>query len=101
MPGASLATPMVLCPGDGAMPGMAMPFGAAHHRGQAPHDALDHQCAFAGLTTTAVTPDLTTPMLAPFGPAIASPDPNRPVAVPGRGLAAPPPPSHAPPAFRA
>ncbi|WP_010219298.1 hypothetical protein [Sphingomonas sp. PAMC 26621] len=100
MPGTSLAQPIVLCDGQGVMPGMttAMSGGGHHHPGKAPsHGTTDHECPFAGLAATPTTPD----------PPTVAADPVVAVAVayigrsiftaPGRGLAAPPPPSHAPP----
>lgn len=111
MPGTSLAAPIVLCPDQGPMPAMAMggatggAAGRAAHGGHgapgAPHDAADHPCAFAGLGLASLAEPFAAPVvaLAPAAPATAA----RPAAatVPGRGLAAPPPPSHAPPASRA
>ncbi len=103
MTGADGATRLVLCPGSGsvggtAMPGMAMAETSPdkHHDPAAP--AADHDCPF-GVTALAV--DLAVPLIAPLGVGVAAetvPAPS-PALLPGRGLAAPPPPSTGPPAL--
>ena len=98
MTGADGATRLVLCPGnDAAMTGMAMAATSPdrHHDPAAP--AADHDCPF-GVAALAI--DLAVPLAAPLGVGIATATvPVRsPALLPGRGLAAPPPPSTGPPA---
>lgn len=100
MPGTSLAQPIVLCPDQGPMPMMAMMDHAGHHHPMAPHDKAGHPCAFAGVGAAVLAPYLDGPRLAALPPERAAPSSDRRVIAPGRGMAAPPPPSHAPPAFR-
>lgn len=99
MAGTSLAAPIVICPDQG--PTMRMEHGGHHAPDEAPPPNSEQPCPFAGLAAVPVLPDLRSPILAasPIGsdPAIT---PIYAVA-PGRGMAAPPPPSHAPPVFRA
>lgn len=99
MPGSGLAQPMVLC--SGQMPaGMAMAASDHHRPDKAPHGGADHPCPFAVSAATPLLPDgpLAGPAASPGAvPAFAAPTP---MVAPGRGMAAPPPPSHAPPAFR-
>lgn len=71
--------------------------GALHHKAPAKGQASDHACTFAGVGVASAPPlaplPLPVPITAGAGPvAIAE-------AVPGRGLAAPPPPATGPPAF--
>lgn len=107
MPGTSLAQPLVLCPGQAPMPmtsGMAMAsmgHGSHHDSDGHSHDGNDHPCTFAGLGATALAADLHGPLLSPV-PAVRAPALAALYAVAsGRGMAAPPPPSHAPPRNRA
>lgn len=104
MPGSSLAQPIMLCSGQGPMPAMAMP-GMAHdggHRpGDMPHGNGDHPCPFAGLGATPLAPHLAATDLGPALTEIAPPVARLAGAAPGRGMAAPPPPSHAPPVIHA
>lgn len=99
MPGSRLAQAMVLC--SGQMPaGMAMDAGDHRRPDKVPHGGADHPCPFAVSAATPLVPDV--PLAGPVSPPIAllsfaAPAPS---IAPGRGMAAPPPPSHAPPAFR-
>lgn len=102
MPGTSWARPIMLCSGQGPMP-MAMAMDQTDHRSpsKAPHDKADHDCAFAGIGAAALAPALDGPMLAAvIADRAPAADARRGIA-PGRGMAAPPPPSHAPPLLRA
>ena len=95
MVGSSLAAPIVICTGQG--PAMAMMDGGGHHRHQdVPHQGGDHVCPFAGHGATPLTPNFGVPIVAVQPVAVAVLDTYATVA-PGRGMAAPPPPSHAPP----
>lgn len=102
MPGVSLAQPLVLCP-DGdtghAMSEMHMAQGSREHHQQPA--APDHPCVFAGLgaPTLPVLLDPPSPPPAPAGDDLVSNQAR--ILAPGRGLAAPPPPSHAPPTLLA
>lgn len=109
---ASGAPALVLCPGqnDMAMSMAGMPHAAVHMMPDgsmmAGHDAGQHHgdsdtdrpCAFAAVGLAVDVP-IPAPLLAPAPPpafsALQSPVPSDP----GRGLAAPPPPSTGPPAF--
>jgi hypothetical protein len=93
---------IVPCSGTGPM--IARPSPMAHampgmHHEDAGHGttAVDHPCAFAG-----VTPGVDSPALAIAPPPAftrAVPSPTRTLVSVGRGLAAPPPPQTGPPAF--
>ena len=98
MPGSSLATPIVICTGQG--PAMTMEGGGHHRHHDMPQQGSDHACPFAGHGATPLTPDLGAPIAAAQPVAVALID-AYPTIAPGRGMAAPPPPSHAPPALRA
>ena len=91
MPGAGGS--LVICPGSGPM---AM---SAHHGGSehSPTGSGDHPCPFAAIAAPAdIRAPESVPLLAPRIVATALPARDH-EAVPGRGLAAPPPPSQAPP----
>ena len=93
---ASMAAPAVgMTQHDGAMAGMA------HHDGEEQPGKGGQPCPFATLGSTPLAPNLGAfDLAAVFTP--AQPLTPRPLSVaPGRGMAAPPPPSHAPPAHRA
>lgn len=105
MPGTSLSQPIMLCPDQGTMPIMAMDQVGDHigHRDPAKshHGDGEHPCPFAGVAAAATVADIVTPVLTPaFDSSLQLTAAPRAV-VPGRGLAAPPPPSHAPPHTRA
>jgi len=100
MPGTSLSIPIVLCTGQG--PAMTILWQAGHDRpSDAPHQDGDHTCPFAGHGAVPLAPasDVFNIAMAPVPQDI--PSARIPAIAPGRGMAAPPPPSHAPPAFRA
>lgn len=100
MPGDSLARPLILCPGQGSLSAMHMVHGRKGAPPTSPHHVPDHLCAFAGLGLASLPLPLADPLIAP----IPSGSVVTVIAIgaiaPGRGLAAPPPPSHAPPTFR-
>ncbi len=100
MPGASLAAPILLCSGQGDMPGMTMAQDGQDRPGKASHDKAEHPCAFAGLGAASLTAPFEAPALAPVLAAMRHTAIAALPLLPGRGLAAPPPPSHAPPPFR-
>lgn len=104
MPGTSLAQPIVLCSAFGPMPAMAMPgmtHGGDHKPGTMPHGASDHACPFAGLGATPLTPDMGLPDFGGISLTAAPHAIRLGISAPGRGMAAPPPPSQAPPAVSA
>jgi hypothetical protein len=89
-PGSGAGFPLVICTGHGPM--------VAHH-GEDKGDSKaksDAPCAFAGQSVAA-----TTAIAAPIGAVVywraVTPRLSAVLSSPGRGLAAPPPPSHAPP----
>lgn len=87
-----------LCPGMApAEPQMSMSHGKMHHKAPVKGQASDHPCAFAGI---GLADNVASPIViaAPLKPT-AAPVTARIVAIPGRGLAAPPPPATGPPAF--
>ena len=100
MPGTSLAAPIILCPDAGTMPAMTMAHGGHQAPSKAPHDGAAHPCAFAaaGMAAFVAAADGSgvLPIAAGTGVLAAA----FRVRAPGRGLAAPPPPSHAPPISR-
>lgn len=99
MPGSTIGQPIVLCSGQGPM--MAMDHGVGHKPAEAPRHGSERSCAFSGLAAASLDAALDTPGI---GPAPVLREPLAAIryhAAPGRGMAAPPPPSHAPPAFRA
>ncbi|MBN8806673.1 MAG: hypothetical protein J0I47_00325 [Sphingomonas sp.] len=98
---------IALMPCDGAMPApttsgqpMAMPM-AGHHDGnhhkQDHGSRADHPCAFAGIAALDMAPPLAIaiPLRRDTAPALAA----TLAMLPGRGLAAPPPPATGPPAL--
>ena len=104
MPGKSLSMPIVVCTGQGPM---LMTMNVAvdpDHRsepGQTPSHGSGHPCDFASLGASAL---FATPIVASMAPTVVADDgitTPRPQTAPGRGIAAPPPPSHAPPTIRA
>jgi hypothetical protein len=90
---------IVVC--DGHMPdGMVMP-GMSHdvdQKAPAKKPAGDHPCAFAGLGIADSPPPQIAVVVPPL-PAIDAPVLARLAILPGRGLAAPPPPATGPPAL--
>ena len=90
---------IAVCNGQGPGDMMVLsPDGTLHHNAPAKGQAGDHPCAFAGLGIADAPP----PLLAVAAPAFtapAVPTPDRVRLVPGRGLAAPPPPATGPPAL--
>jgi len=88
---ASAGVPIVICTGDGMVTG-AMP---GKNDGQPRTNS--EPCAFAGLGLAALPAPLVAAVAAPLAVAIAILAPAV-VLVPGRGLAAPPPPATGPPA---
>lgn len=90
MVGATAGAPaLVICTGHGALQ-------AADHPGKAPKPASDAPCAFAGHGVAAAPPILTPLALAGFQPTALAVQ-SFVCQSPGRGLAAPPPPSQGPP----
>ncbi|MDO6413720.1 hypothetical protein Q4F19_04930 [Sphingomonas sp. BIUV-7] len=88
---------MAPAPAAHAMHHMAMP-GQPHERGHDGGDTSNRECAFAGLAGAL---DLADPVVAPAAPLLVAavlPILWARAATPGRGLAAPPPPSRGPPA---
>lgn len=96
MPGTSLSVPIIVCPGQDRA------IATGHHGGHGPskpgHDEADHPCAFTALGLAAIAAPVPGPDPMPVVVAVAAPIAMAmPVLAPGRGLAAPPPPSRAPP----
>lgn len=90
---------IALCNGMG--PGDAMvltPGGKLHHKAPAKGQTGDHPCAFAGMGTADAAPPLPA-LTTPLQRDAAAPSRARVASVPGRGLAAPPPPATGPPAL--
>ncbi len=90
-----------LCDGMGPIaPATSMPMahGKMHHEAPAKGQAGDHPCTGAGINLADTT--LRLPVIAaPLRPTPAVPVVESAVSVPGRGLAAPPPPATGPPAL--
>jgi hypothetical protein len=90
---------VTLCDGQGPMPVMVMTSdGTLHKKVPARAPTGDHPCAFAGMAVADTAPPMVeaaAPSPAKNAEAPASPS----VAVPGRGLASPPPPATGPPAL--
>jgi hypothetical protein len=84
--------PMAMQPDDQHRHRAGLPM---HHQG-----APDHPCAFAGAAASADLPVLAPVALLSTAGVVIAAETARAI-VPGRGLAAPPPPSHAPPTLRA
>jgi hypothetical protein len=84
---------IVICTGHGPADSLADLVG---HPGKLPQSRHDAPCAFAGLGVGAA-PMLTALILRPIAPASRPDVPARRDLIPGRGLAAPPPPSQGPP----
>ena len=100
MPGSSLAQPITIC--SGQEPGMVnMMMDDGHHQpSNGPHQSNDHPCAFAGHGAPPLTPDLRPVEIGAIAAVAAALTVGMAAVTPGRGMAAPPPPSHAPPALR-
>ena len=90
---------ITVCNGTGPDDRMVLsPDGKVHHKAPVKGQLGDHPCAFSGLGVANAPPPqlaLAIPTLAPQ----AVPEPRRVHLVPGRGLAAPPPPATGPPSF--
>src|SRR5580704_14311050 len=84
---------IVICTGHGPAFAPGQPGGADRGKSKAAHDGA---CPFAGHGLASAPPPLGTLAKLAFAPLPPSLAPRAAVA-PGRGLAAPPPPSHAPP----
>ena len=103
MPGTSLSMPIVVCTGQGPMlmtMNIAMEPDHRSDPGQAPSGGSGHPCDFASLGAPALFATPIEPSVASTVVAVAGLTTPRPQTAPGRGIAAPPPPSHAPPIFR-
>ena len=89
---------LVICTGQGAVTvessKLGLPFGEPSQ--QAPSGKHDAHCAFAGLGAATAPGPLAIPKLLTVT-FIEVSTPGHSFITPGRGLAAPPPPSHAPP----
>jgi len=90
---------ITVCNGTGPDDTMVLsPDGKLHHKAPGKSQSGDHVCAFAGLGVADAPPTLVAlaaPILAPdAAPALDPID-----AIPGRGLAAPPPPATGPPSL--
>ncbi len=97
--GQGSAMQIVLCTGQGPLLAAVDDAHPGDSHGPADQSAGDHPCAFAGhgapLLAAVAPPAVLQPYTtAALPPAIVGRD-----QLPGRGLAAPPPPSHAPPAI--
>lgn len=86
---------LVICSGHGPV---SMSLDAAGHPSKAPKSRPDAPCAFAG---HGVAPTPTPPVTLSLATAVGTVEPSSVPTdlTPGRGLAAPPPPSQAPPAI--
>ena len=87
--------PIVVCTGHGPA---TIAFDGHGRPTKAPANRSDHVCPFAGNGAVPFAPNAAfagRPLPVSHGIAVVLPIPDM---VPGRGLAAPPPPSHAPPA---
>lgn len=88
--------PLVICTGAGSLEMTPADAPGKHAPGEKP--GHDMPCAFAGHGLAAPAPDLAPVDIAAFPPARALAAPALPDSpTPGRGLAAPPPPSRGPP----
>lgn len=87
------------CDGQGPMPVMVMATdGTLHKKVPAKSPMSDHPCAFAGMAVADTAPPPVTVVL-PAALRSDVPPTSEQSAIPGRGLAAPPPPSTGPPAL--
>lgn len=105
MPDTNRATGLfaiTLCTGQGPAVGYLNAKGELVDHDPSKHDPKkshrEAPCAFAGNASASVEP-LAEPLAEPNAPTVAPQPFLRRHATPGRGLAAPPPPSHAPPRF--
>lgn len=101
MPVASAAggIQFTLCPGAGPAHVMTMTAdGKMHHKPAGKGQAADHPCAFAGVAMADPQPPLPV-VSAPIRPDSIAPQIPVATIIPGRGLAAPPPPATGPPAL--
>lgn len=90
--------PLVICTGAGALQMAPAPSDGSDKHAPGEKPAHDMPCAFAGHGLATPAPDLAPIEVAAFPPALALAVPARPDSpTPGRGLAAPPPPSRGPP----
>ncbi|MDB5678655.1 hypothetical protein [Sphingomonas bacterium] len=88
---------IALCNGHGPDDVMVLTFdGKLHRKAPANGQAGDHPCAFAGVGIADAPPPLPA-ILAPARTFTVAPDRPAAATVPGRGLAAPPPPATGPP----
>lgn len=95
---------VAICSGDGPERTISLAVadqGDERGSDNAPQDGSDGSCPFALLGATPLVPGSTAPHFAEVIRTGRPPVMATVTAVPGRGLAAPPPPSHAPPAVHA
>ena len=85
---------LVICTGHGAVTQSSADLG---HPGKAPKDKADHSCPFAGHGGSPLAPRLMSVSLPRPLAAIVRSETELHDLTPGRGLAAPPPPSQGPP----
>lgn len=90
---------ITVCNGTGPDDNMVLsPDGKLHHKAPGRSQAGDHACAFSGLGIADAPPTLVA-LAAPIFASEATPTLDPIDAVPGRGLAAPPPPATGPPSL--
>jgi hypothetical protein len=90
---------ITVCNGTGPDDAMVLsPDGKLHHKIPGKSQPGDHACAFSGLGIADAPPTLVALALPDFAPE-TTPALDRIDAVPGRGLAAPPPPATGPPSL--
>ena len=88
---------ITVCNGTGPDDVMVLsPDGKLHHKAPGKNQSGDHACAFSGLGVADAPPTLVA-LAAPIFAPDAAPTLDPIDAVPGRGLAAPPPPATGPP----
>lgn len=85
---------VVICTGHGSISG---PLDDHGQQNKTPKDKSDHACPFAGHGGAPLAPSLQSAAIGLSVVDVARPTGKLADLAPGRGLAAPPPPSHAPP----
>jgi len=90
---------ITVCNGTGPDDAMVLsPDGKLHHKVPGKNQSGDHVCAFSGLGIADAPPTLVA-LVAPTFASEAAPTLDPIDAIPGRGLAAPPPPATGPPSL--
>lgn len=101
MPGTNFAQPIMICSGQGPVVMMMTVDEGGKPQPAKAHTSHDHSCPFAGHGAAPLAPEPVGSIASATRIAAVAEVVPTPSLAPGRGMAAPPPPSHAPPTVHA